>query len=475
SDRSFRAQRFSYILPFSIALLSLFILLPQSAEATPQANTRYVAKSGSNSGTCSTSGTACMTVQYAVDQAVAGDAIYIAAGTYTSVTLRTGTYQQVYISKTLSLQGGYTTTDNFAKSNPVANPTVLDAQGGGRVVYFNGVAGSVSNLSVQNGNFAGGDGGGIYASNALTLTDVTVMSNTASNNGGGVYANTVATLNGGRFQNNTATTLDGGGLNVRSRLVLRVTQFFSNTAGGNGGGLYLVNGINSSVQQARFRGNSAGDEGGGLFSINSAYVQLNANQITDNGAVNGGGGLYAATDNILALDNNLFAANTSTLGAAEIEIGGSGGPSVLIGRHNTFAAASVGSGIAVNLGADVPGDRLVLTNTLFYGYNLALQTGPNAATIIAKAVLFDSVTTQTQNNAGVISVTTIYSGSAAFVNASARNYHLQPGSAAINAGINAGVTTDIDGQTRPFNGLYDIGYDEYVIYKIYLPLALKDF
>lgn len=78
-------------------------------------------------------------------------------------------------------------------------------------------------------------------------------------------------------------------------------------------------------------------------------------------------------------------------------------------------------------------------------------------------------------DSGVISVTTIYSGSAAFVSASARNYHLQPGSAAINAGINAGVTTDIDGQTRPFNGLYDIGYDEYVIYKIYLPLALKDF
>jgi hypothetical protein len=30
-------------------------------------------------------------------------------------------------------------------------------------------------------------------------------------------------------------------------------------------------------------------------------------------------------------------------------------------------------------------------------------------------------------------------------------------------------------QARPFNAVFDIGYDEYVMYHIYLPLAMKYF
>ena len=40
--------------------------------------------------------------------------------------------QVVYISKTLLVRGGYTTTD-WTTSNPISYPTTLDAQGGGRV------------------------------------------------------------------------------------------------------------------------------------------------------------------------------------------------------------------------------------------------------------------------------------------------------------------------------------------------------
>jgi hypothetical protein len=40
-------------------------------------------------------------------------------------------------------------------------------------------------------------------------------------------------------------------------------------------------------------------------------------------------------------------------------------------------------------------------------------------------------------------------------------YHLQASSAAIDAGVDAGVTLDIDGQVRPWGAGYDIGADEY--------------
>ena len=54
------------------------------------------------------------------------------------------------------------------------------------------------------------------------------------------------------------------------------------------------------------------------------------------------------------------------------------------------------------------------------------------------------------------------------------SYHLQSGSAAIDAGVDAGVTTDIDGDARPQGSAPDIGADEFTEYNIYLPCILKN-
>lgn len=48
------------------------------------------------------------------------------AGTSRGVAVQGGVTQTVYISKTLTLAGGYTTT-NWTISDQVANPTTLDA------------------------------------------------------------------------------------------------------------------------------------------------------------------------------------------------------------------------------------------------------------------------------------------------------------------------------------------------------------
>ena len=55
-------------------------------------------------------------------------------------------------------------------------------------------------------------------------------------------------------------------------------------------------------------------------------------------------------------------------------------------------------------------------------------------------------------------------GNPAFVNAGAAgavDYHLAAASAAIDAGVDSGVSTDLDGEARPRWGAFDIGADEY--------------
>ncbi|GEM_PF-1235626 len=61
-----------------------------------------------------------------------------------------------------------------------------------------------------------------------------------------------------------------------------------------------------------------------------------------------------------------------------------------------------------------------------------------------------------------------------FVDPASGDYHLQSDSPCIDAGTDAGVYTDIDGDTRPQGEGFDIGADEYVPTKVWLPLVMKN-
>jgi hypothetical protein len=61
-----------------------------------------------------------------------------------------------------------------------------------------------------------------------------------------------------------------------------------------------------------------------------------------------------------------------------------------------------------------------------------------------------------------------------FVDPATGDYHIGSDSAARDAGVDAGVGSDIDGDPRPQDAGYDIGADEYRDkYLIYAPLMLK--
>jgi hypothetical protein len=103
---------------------------PQAAHA---AGPHHVAPCGN----CGAASPCYATVQAAADAADSGDIIKVAQGIYTDVHARDGVTQVVYISKTVTILGGYTTAD-WATPDPENNPTTLDAQGQGRVFYATG-------------------------------------------------------------------------------------------------------------------------------------------------------------------------------------------------------------------------------------------------------------------------------------------------------------------------------------------------
>ncbi|MCP4537877.1 MAG: hypothetical protein GY832_12100, partial [Chloroflexi bacterium] len=114
-----------------------------------------VAMSGTDTPGCGSAGDPCRTVQYAIDESTAGDEIHVAVGLYTSVSARYGVTQVVYIEETITIRGGYTTT-NWSMPDPDANPTVLSALGQGRVVYVTGnITPTLAGLRLTGGSAIG--------------------------------------------------------------------------------------------------------------------------------------------------------------------------------------------------------------------------------------------------------------------------------------------------------------------------------
>ncbi len=323
-----------------------------------------VATTGSDTPGCGSQATPCQTVQYAVDQAQAGEEVRVASGLYTGVQGRpapseydgpTVVTQVVYISKTVTIRGGYTTafTD---PPDPETNQTTLDAQGQGRVIFIAGDpstnSGQAISPTVEGLRITGGDatglggskwgqdvGGGVYVITATvtisnnqafsnttpyqggglflkysdaTLSSNTILSNTADSGGGGLFlGDSVATLNGNTVMSNTASAAGGGLLLADSDAVFISNTVISNTVNfGGGGGLYLYE------SAATLSGNTVifniADYGGGLY-LEGGTSALTSNSIISNTAYGtapwGGGGGLLLVDSDAMFNGNIIVSN----------------------------------------------------------------------------------------------------------------------------------------------------------------------
>jgi uncharacterized repeat protein (TIGR02543 family) len=148
---------------------------------------------------------------------------------------------------------------------------------------------SMNDYSVVSYNLAGtlarpSSGGGIYASGGhTTLNDyASVMYNTALS-GGGINSSieNILTLNGhSSVHGNRASTLGGG---INAHYTFKMSAYSSvtdNTAGSNGGGIYLNGNIPFNFTaningDASITGNTSGNNGGGIYIPYSQLDKLN--------------------------------------------------------------------------------------------------------------------------------------------------------------------------------------------------------
>jgi hypothetical protein len=491
------------------------------------ANVRYVALDGTCGGAAPCYGQ----IQPAVDAAEDGDLIKVAAGTYAGVQARAGMTQSVYISRTITIRGGYTTTNQYLDPPDLAAyPTVVDASAQGRVFYIAGpVTVTLEHLTITGGDAAAAAGtpspgssigGGLYADQAhVTIQNSQIVSNSGayaggvcarggsltlgastvvSNNGGIDARDGTATLSGNVIRSNdaygvlleyTTATLDGnaiysntsqytgGGVVAQMSTVTFTNNILSgNTALEDGGAVYLRWDAATLIGNT-ISGNTASRSGGGLAILESPAT-FAGNVVTGNVAGAGGGGLfvgYGMDSRPITLTNNVFAGNTS---------GSEGGgllavstPATMIntvivdnqsgqdgsGCHiDGFGAHLVHTTIARNRGGDGYGlfayggsSQVVLTNTLVYSQEVGIYAPTPLVEI--HGILWYS---NTANYSGpAITITHALTGSPVFVDPDAGDYRLRLGSAAIDAGLQAGVAADVVGWPR--DAWPDLGAYEY--------------
>jgi len=311
--------------------------------------------------------------------------------------------------------------------NSIVTGNTADSGNGNQYEYGGGIALNNASLTLKNtqvtGNqlpgsndFGGGIGvglaSGLNGSGSITITNSSVIGNTAGFFGGGIAIQdagvTSVSVTGSTISDNTLTAADGFGgggvfVNTSGAVSISNTVISGNTSGGDGGGFASNFGNPSSITLSGDTvtdNRSSNGNGGGIAFNTYSLTTVQGCTITDNSAFMSGGGLSASNNFNTTITGSTvtdnMAAGTSNM---TLTRGGGGGLS--------FVGGAVGisnSTIGNNVASTGPGGGLLVTstsvslttiNTSWFGGNIAATNGgafcsENNASMVVSGSTFDN-------------------------------------------------------------------------------------
>jgi len=334
-----------------------------------------------------------LTIQDAIDAAVDGDVVIVADGTYTGIG-----------NKNLDFGGRAIT----ARSENGPEFTIIDCENDGRGFYFQtgeAVNCVVAGFTIMNGSTD--YGGGIrFNTSSPTINNCIFKSNTATQLGGGIYAGSSSpVVTNCTLEENRGGEHAGGMCCSNSDAFISGCVFIGNNCynpSGDGGAMWIGGNISPTIVNCLFVGNTADESGGAVRNDRSSPTIINC---TFNGnSTHYGGAICNGPYASPIITNCIFWGNSASLGD-EIDNNGYCHPTI---SYCNIEDGWNGPKVANRLGS----------STINGGGNIA-----------ADPLFIDAVNPD------------FY----------ARDYRLSDGSPCIDAAMDAGVYTDIEGQIRPID------------------------
>lgn len=369
--------------------------------------------------------------------------------------------------------GRITMSNNYIAENTASNAN--DGYGGG--VFVHSGSGELIGNHIENNRASTGGagwGGGVMSIlGAMTLQQNRIERNFASGyvtgTGGGIMALYRSLSMDGDvvIQNDCsgsgATTGHGGGIAglTLDTFTMKNVSVSDNEAPQWGGGVYLEDVASTEISHSTFLNNTA-QKGGGIYLTGGQQATIRQSSIKQNQAGWGAGVYVDGMTEPFYLDNTIVAGNNTSPAAH-----GAGlylaTPRVYL-RHDTFVDNVGLSGVSAGTG------QISMKNCIIANHTQGLIVlSPGHATLSGTLWWNNS----TDYSGAVTTSSPNLHDNPQFVNPGCSDYHLKATSPAIDAGVNAGIVVDIDGDPRPMSVGYDIGADEYVASRIRLPWILR--
>jgi len=443
----------------------LCLLIFASAIMYTEASVIHVSTGGSDSNNGSSWPLSKSTVQAAINSAVSGDEIWVAAGTYVQrITLKDG----------VKLYGGFAGVETLLdQRNSAVNVTILDGGQGGSVVTVSAgttPATLIDGFTIQhgtgtliNGNYMGGGiccrEGSLTISNNI-ITDNNVANNNSNGYGGGIYCRDVLQYIIDNVISNNSVSMFGGGIYCHKCPVeIRGNRIENNTSPSYGGGILCGgDGCTQIIEDNLIKDNSGASVVGGIYAIYGSPIIRN-NILEGNTSSEWIGGIYCYGSYSVVVNNLLI----NNIGA---KCGGicagydysTISNNTIIGSNGSYGALYCCNGML-----NVRNNIVAYSNA--QGFYVVGQHNVNNNCFYSNA----------SDYAGMYLGNGAITQNPLFMNRANNDYHLQIGSPCIDAGLDDTAQSDwldMDDQER-VNGVHiDIGADEF--YQVDMPIISPD-